>query len=68
MVGHTFEYHGAVRKIKEIVKSGELGKVFYVDSSRVNLGLFQGDINVLWDLAPMMYPYFFIFWGKNHML
>jgi predicted dehydrogenase len=52
MVGHTFEYHGAVRKIKEIVEKGELGKVFYVDSSRLNTELFRGDINVLWDLAP----------------
>ena len=52
MVGHTFEYTAAVNKIKEIVESGELGKVLYVSCTRVNLGLFQKDINVVWDLAP----------------
>jgi len=52
MVDHTFVYTGAVRKIKEIVKSGELGELLYFDSVRINLGLFQRDINVVWDLAP----------------
>ena len=52
MVGHTFEYTAAVNKIKEIVECGELGKVLYVSCTRVNLGLFQKDINVVWDLAP----------------
>jgi len=52
MVGHTFEYHAAVRKIKEIIDSGELGDVYYINSQRLNLGLFQKDINVVWDLAP----------------
>ena len=52
MVGHTFEYTAAVHKIREIIQSGELGKVLYVSSIRVNLGLFQPDINVIWDLAP----------------
>jgi predicted dehydrogenase len=52
MVGHTFEYTAAVNKVKEIVGSGELGKVLYISSIRVNLGLFQPDINVVWDLAP----------------
>jgi predicted dehydrogenase len=52
MVDHTFLYTGAVRKIKEIVSGGELGEVFYFDSVRVNLGLFQHDVNVIWDLAP----------------
>jgi len=52
MVDHTFVYTGAVRKMKEIVKSGELGDLLYFDSVRINLGLFQKDINVLWDLAP----------------
>jgi predicted dehydrogenase len=52
MVDHTFVYTGAVRKMKEIVASGELGDLFYFDSIRINLGLFQRDINVLWDLAP----------------
>jgi predicted dehydrogenase len=52
MVGHTFQYNGAVRALKEIVESGELGDIYYVDTARLNLGLFQPDINVLWDLAP----------------
>lgn len=52
MVDHTFIYTGAVRKIKEIVQSGELGDLLYFDSVRINLGLFQRDINVVWDLAP----------------
>ncbi len=52
MVGHTFEYTAAVNKVKEIIKSGELGDVMYVSSARLNLGLFQPDINVIWDLAP----------------
>lgn len=52
MVDHTFVYTGAVRKVKEIVARGELGELLYFDSVRINLGLFQRDINVLWDLAP----------------
>ena len=52
MVDHTFVYTGAIRKMKEIVNSGELGELLYFDSVRINLGLFQRDINVLWDLAP----------------
>jgi predicted dehydrogenase len=52
MVDHTFVYTGAVRKIKEIVQSGELGELLYFDSTRINLGIFQHDINVVWDLAP----------------
>jgi predicted dehydrogenase len=52
MVGHTFEYTAAVNKIKEIIESGELGKILYVSCIRANLGLFQPDINVIWDLAP----------------
>jgi predicted dehydrogenase len=51
MVDHTFVYTGAVRKIKELVTSGALGQLYYYDSVRVNLGLFQHDVNVLWDLA-----------------
>lgn len=51
MVDHTFVYTGAVRKMKELVQSGELGDIFYYDSVRVNLGLFQPDIDVMWDLA-----------------
>jgi predicted dehydrogenase len=52
MVGHTFIYSTPVRKIKEIVDSGEIGEVQYISSRRLNLGLFQKDINVTWDLAP----------------
>ncbi|MDP9379902.1 MAG: Gfo/Idh/MocA family oxidoreductase [Chloroflexota bacterium] len=52
MVGHTFEYNAAIRTLREIVVSGELGEIHYVDAARLNLGLFQHDINVLWDLAP----------------
>src|SRR5436190_4826542 len=52
MVDHTFVYTGAVRKMKEIVAGGELGELLYFDSIRINLGLFQRDTNVLWDLAP----------------
>jgi predicted dehydrogenase len=51
LVDHTFVYSGAVRKMRELIASDELGKVFYYDSTRVNLGLFQSDVNVLWDLA-----------------
>ncbi len=52
MVDHTFVYTGAVRKIREVVEAGELGEIYYYDAVRVNLGLFQHDVNVLWDLAP----------------
>lgn len=52
MAGHTFEYNGAIRALRNIVRSGELGRIYYVDAARLNLGLFQADINVLWDLAP----------------
>ena len=52
MVDHTFLYTGAVRKIKELVQSGHIGEIYYFDSVRVNLGLFQTDVNVIWDLAP----------------
>ncbi len=52
MVDHTFLFTGAVKKIKEIIDKKELGEVYYYDSTRVNLGLFQHDINVIWDLAP----------------
>ncbi|MCD6379360.1 Gfo/Idh/MocA family oxidoreductase [bacterium] len=52
LVGHTFVYTAAVNKIKELIDSGELGEIYYIASSRLNLGLFQKDINVIWDLAP----------------
>jgi len=52
MVDHTFIFTGVVRKIKELINNGELGDIYYFDSIRVNLGLFQHDVNVIWDLAP----------------
>jgi predicted dehydrogenase len=52
MVDHTFIFSEPVRKIKELVSSGELGDIYYLDSVRINLGLFQNDVNVIWDLAP----------------
>lgn len=52
MVGHTFEYNPAVEYLKDYIAKGNLGKVFYINSTRVNLGIFQKDINVIWDLAP----------------
>jgi predicted dehydrogenase len=51
MVDHTFVYTGAVRKMRELAAAGELGDIYYYDSVRINLGLFQPDVNVLWDLA-----------------
>ena len=52
MVDHTFLYTGAVTKMKQLIEADELGEIKYLDSTRINLGLFQPDINVLWDLAP----------------
>jgi len=52
MVDHTFLFTGAVRKIRKLLDEGVLGKLYYYDSTRVNLGLFQHDCNVIWDLAP----------------
>lgn len=52
MVGHTFMFSPAVNRMKEIIDSGDIGKIRYITSQRLNLGLFQKDINVAWDLAP----------------
>lgn len=52
MVDHTFIYGSPVRKMKELVASGEVGDIYFIDSVRINLGLFQHDVNVVWDLAP----------------
>ena len=52
MVDHTFLFTGAVTKIRQLIDNGTLGSLYYYDSTRVNLGLFQHDINVIWDLAP----------------
>jgi len=52
MVDHTYLFNNAVRRIKEIVQSGELGELYYVDSIRINLGAYERDVNVVWDFAP----------------
>lgn len=52
MVDHTFLFTGAVKKIRELLQNGSIGQLYYYDSTRVNLGLFQHDVNVIWDLAP----------------
>jgi predicted dehydrogenase len=52
MVGHTFEYHPAVGFMRQVIQSGSLGELYYIDSRRLNLGLYRQDANVLWDLAP----------------
>lgn len=52
MVGHTFEYNAGVWKLRELIQDNELGRVYYLDSARLNLGLYQPDVNVVWDLAP----------------
>ena len=52
MVGHTFEYHAAVWALRAMISSGELGELYYLDTARLNLGLYQRDVNVLFDLAP----------------
>lgn len=52
MVGHTFEYNAAVWKLKEIIASGELGRIHYIHTARLGLGRYQRDCNVIWDLAP----------------
>ncbi len=52
MTGHTFEYNPAVTKLRELVRSGALGRIFYVDTARLSLGRYQNDVNVVWDLAP----------------
>lgn len=77
MVDHTFLFTGAVRLIKKLIGEGELGDIYYYDSIRVNLGLFQHDVNVVWDLAPhdfsiMRYlinerPVALNAWGSSHI-
>jgi predicted dehydrogenase len=52
MVGNTFEYNAAVWKLKEIISSGDLGRILYIDTARLSLGRYQNDCNVIWDLAP----------------
>lgn len=52
MVGHTFEYSPAVNELRSLIQNGELGKIYCIETERLNLGLFRNDINVIWDLAP----------------
>ncbi len=65
MVGHTFEYSPPVRKIKQIIDAGDLGEVFYISSTRVNLGLHQKDSSVIWDLAPHDLSMLFYWLGES---
>lgn len=76
MVGHTFEYNAAVARLRDFIDSGSLGDIYYLDSARLNLGLYQPDVNVLWDLAPhdvsianyllRAEPYEVSAWGRAH--
>ncbi len=52
MVGHTFEYNPAVNELRNLIQSGDLGRIYCIEAERLNLGLFRQDINVIWDLAP----------------
>jgi predicted dehydrogenase len=65
MVGHTFEYNSAVHALKSYIDSGELGEIYYIDAARLNLGLFQRDSNVLWDLAPHDISILLFLLGQN---
>jgi predicted dehydrogenase len=65
MVGHTFEYNAAVHTLKQLIDSGELGQIYYVDSARLSLGLYQRDLNVLWDLAPHDISILLYILGRN---
>ena len=65
MVGHTFEYSPAVNELRKLVESGDLGKIYCVETERVNLGLFRNDINVIWDLAPHDVSILLYLFGKT---
>jgi len=65
MVGHTFEYSPPVLKIKQIIESGDLGEVYYISASRVNLGLHQKDVSVIWDLAPHDFSILFYWFDEQ---
>lgn len=65
MAGHTFQYNSAVLELKRLIDSGELGKIYYLDAARLNLGLYQRDSNVLWDLAPHDISIFLYLLGRN---
>lgn len=65
MAGHTFEYNPAVNELRKLVQSGDLGKIYCVETERVNLGLFRSDINVIWDLAPHDISILLYLFGKK---
>lgn len=65
MVGHTFEYSPAVNELRKLVQSGDLGRIYCVETERVNLGLFRNDINVIWDLAPHDISILMYLFGKT---
>jgi len=65
MVGHTFEFSAPVVAIKELIASGELGDIYYISSSRINLGLHQKDVSVIWDLAPHDFSILFDWLGEE---
>ena len=65
MVGHTFEFSAPVIAIKELIASGELGDIYYISSSRINLGLHQKDVSVIWDLAPHDFSILFDWLGEE---
>lgn len=65
MVGHTFEFSSPVVAIKQMIQSGELGEIYYISSSRVNLGLHQKDVSVIWDLAPHDFSILFDWLGEE---
>lgn len=67
MVGHIFLYNAAVQTLKEIIERGDIGDVYYADSARLNLGLFQPKLNVLWDLAPHDISILLYLFGQNPM-
>jgi predicted dehydrogenase len=76
MVGHTFEYNAAVRKLQDVITNDGLGRLHYIDTARLNLGLYQSDVNVVWDLAPHdvsiinfllgVSPTYVQAWGSRH--
>lgn len=78
MVGHTFEYHPAVEYMRQTIRRGTLGDIYYIDSRRLNLGLYRPDVNVLWDLAPHDLSIIFFLlgdeldnvgaWGCSHVI
>src|SRR5665647_3512540 len=65
LVGHTFVFSPPVRKVKELIAAGELGDIYFVTTQRVNLGLHQKDVSVVWDLAPHDLSILFYWLGEH---